>query len=931
MASRRDLTDWSPVAAILTITFVALGGLSIGSETARAGSPVITYSVRPNTTQAGGHPDMITDYKVGTWASQPEHPYCLCNTPKFVTQEFPAGVIGNPHATPQCDSVALASESCPIDSQIGVVAVIPAGELGGNQSTGYLVYPVYNMVPHHDQAGLAAFTILGTPILTELTARTGTDYGLRATTIGLQRAFTLYGITLYLWGVPASPIHDPLRYGAFGQGTTNLCALDSGDPRFWLEHNEIPPENVCSRLTDPHASTSPQTPFLSNPTACEGPLVTELETFAYDDEVERKASIYPAITGCDQLSFNPSLSAKPTTTYTDSASGLDVDLSVPQFSSALTPSPSEIKATSVTLPEGFSINPNAADGKTTCSDDEANFGSEAEARCPETAKIGTATVDSSALPGPIPGFLYLGEPRSGNRYRLILTADGFATHIKLAGSIYPDSSNGRLTISFPNLPQSPLTEFNLHVFGSERGSLATPTRCGTYAVHSTFTPWDAALAEESATQFFVLDHGPDGTPCPSTPRGFSPGFKAASLGNTAAAHSPFSIELTRQDGDQNLSSVDVTTPPGFSATLRGIPYCPDAAITRLGSSAYSGSAELAASACPVASQVGKVVAGAGAGSRPLFIDGKAYLAGPYKGAPLSLVVVVPAVSGPYDLGNVVVRVALRVDPVTAQVTAVSDPLPQIMEGVPFRTRFIQIKLDRPDFTLNPTNCDPFSVKAVLTGSEGGSATVESPFQAANCARLPFEPKLDVRLTGGIKRLGHPAIHATVNAAPGEANIAFASVTLPGGELLDNSHIGSVCTIPNFVSRSCPQQALIGHATAVSPILDQPLTGNVYLRSSRVHDLPDMAIDFTGQVDFTLVAHIDSVDARLRTRFETVPDVPISTFKLDLLGGSKGLLQNSEGICGKVKRLTVKMIGQNGAVLNSRSRLRAACGKKGRRR
>ena len=338
----------------VTVTFGCLAflSLSIASETARAGSPINTFIVRPSTTQAGGHPDLFTEYKMGTWASQPNPPDCLCNTPKKLTLNYPTGMIGNPHSTPQCDSVALALESCPIDAQVGVVAVLPVAELGSNTSTFYVVYPVYNMVPNSDQAGLFAFTVLSTPILTELNARTGSDYGLRATTIGLLRDFSPYGVSLYLWGVPASPIHDPLRYGAFGQGTTNICALDVGDPRYWLERNEIPPEEVCSRLTSPHSSTSPQTPFLSNPTACEGPLTAEFETLAYDHETDRRATTYPAITGCDQLSFNPSLSAKPTTTNTDSASGLDVNLSVPQFSSALTPSPSEIRATSVTFPKG---------------------------------------------------------------------------------------------------------------------------------------------------------------------------------------------------------------------------------------------------------------------------------------------------------------------------------------------------------------------------------------------------------------------------------------------------------------------------------------------------------------------------------------------------------------------------------------------------
>ncbi len=936
MSSGRMITGWRLVAVTFAFGCLAALGLSIASETARAGSPINTYIVRPSTTQAGGHPDIFTEYKMGTWASQPEKPDCLCNTPKKLIQNLPTGMIGNPHATPQCDSVALARESCPIDSQIGVVAVLPVGELTGNTGTGYLVYPVYNMVPHTDQAGLFAFTVLGTPILTELNARTGSDYGLRATTIGLQRDFSPYGVSLYLWGVPASPIHDRLRYQAFGQGSTNLCALGFGDPRFWLERNEIPPENVCYKLTDPHSSSSPQTPFLSNPTACEGPLTTEFETLAYDHETDRRAAVYPAITGCDQLSFNPSLSAKPTTTYTDAASGLDVNLSVPQFSSALTPSPSEIRATSVTLPRGFSINPNAADGKTTCTDQEASFGTEAEARCPETAKVGTVSVDSSALPAPIPGFLYLGEPRPGDRYRVILTADGFATHIKLAGSLYPDPQTGQLTFRFPNLPQSPLTEFNLHVFGSERGALATPTQCGTYAVHSTFTPWDAALAEQNATQFFVLDHGPDGAPCPSSPRGLSPGFRAASLGNTAAAHSPFAVELSRPDGDQNLNGLTVTTPPGFSATLKGIPYCPDTVIATINSSGYTGRSELSSPACPAASQVGSVVAGAGSGSRPVYVGGKVYLAGPYKGAQLSLLVVVPAVSGPYDLGNVAVRIALRIDPLTAQVTAISDSLPQILEGVPLRTRFVQVNLNRPDFTLNPTNCDSFSVNAAISGNEGAVVNPSAHFQAANCARLPFAPKLTLKLTGSTKQAGNPALTATLTAKPGEANISRAQVTLPPTELVDNAHIRNICTRVQFnegktPGEKCPPGSILGFAKADTPLLEKPLEGPIYLRSTGRAGLPDIVVALNGQIDIVLVGRVDSVHRSLRTTFETVPDAPVTKVLLRFDGGERGLIENSPRLCAHTQHFTAAITGQNGMTANRRPVLSTPCGKKHKRK
>jgi hypothetical protein len=402
------------------------------------------------------------------------------------------------------------------------------------------------------------------------------------------------------------------------------------------------------------------------------------------------------------------------------------------------------------------------------------------------------------------------------------------------------------------------------------------------------------------------------------------------VNNTAGAYSPAKLELTRADGDQNLNTIDVKTPPGFAASLRGIPYCPDAALASISQSSYTGLEELASPKCPAASQIGSAVAGAGAGTHQVYVNGKVYLAGPYKGAPLSIVVVTPAISGPYDLGNVVVRAAVNVDSTNAQVTAVSDPLPQILDGIPLRLRTIRINLDRPNFTLNPTNCDPFAFQGTIGGDEGAFANPSTGYQVANCANLPYGPKLGLVLTGGVKRRGHPALKATFSAAPGEANTRRVSVSLPKGELLDNGHIGTICTRVQFSSDSCPAGATLGTAEASTPLLDQNLTGNVYLRSS-THELPDLVMDLEGQIDIELVGTIDTVKGggALRATFQQVPDAPVTAFVLNLAGGKKGLLVNSESLCGKPKRAKVKMTGQNGAVVTSKPKLKTTCGSKAR--
>jgi hypothetical protein len=399
--------------------------------------------------------------------------------------------------------------------------------------------------------------------------------------------------------------------------------------------------------------------------------------------------------------------------------------------------------------------------------------------------------------------------------------------------------------------------------------------------------------------------------------------------STAGSHSSFALQLNRLDGDQNLVALTVHTPPGFSATLAGVPYCYEGVLLAAESPGYSGSLEEASPNCPATSQIGTATVGAGAGTHPVYVRGRVYLAGPYKGAPLSIAVITPAVSGPYDLGNVVVRAALRVDPTTAQITAVSDPLPQIRQGIPLRLRSILIELNRPNFTLNPTNCDHFAVNATIGGDQGAQARLTSPFQVASCASLPYGPRLSLRLAGGLNRLGHPAIHSLFTAALGESNTRFVSLTLPPGELLDNAHIGNVCTRVQFNANACPAASILGSAEAITPLLQAPLKGNVYLRSSS-HKLPDLVADLRGQIDIQLSGQVSTTKSgALRTTFQTVPDAPVSSFRLNLTGGSKGLLQNSESLCGGPQRASVKMVGQNGLVRNTSPKLQVRCSSKTR--
>lgn len=873
--------------------------------------------------QAGGHPDVLTHYALGDRRTQDGPGGCDCSDAKDLFFNEPPGVIGNPHATPLCSEAELASSTCPSDSQIGLVDLE------------HFVVPLYNVEPPPGDPGLAAFVVPAAHIYIYeiISPRTENDYGLKFSIYGI--GFHLLPLTEFnqlMWGVPAAHSHDHMR---FPRGGGNACLILNGesideailrtelDGSHSLEGCEFNvPYNGTVR------SNSPEEPFISNPTSCGVPLKSEFEVISYDDGISRAEDPWPATTGCDGLSFNPSLFAQPTTTAADSPSGVELDLKVPQQVSPTVPSPSEIRSTTVTLPEGFTINPGAADGKDACTDEEARFGTEEESRCPEFSKVGTLSILSAALPSALPGYVYLGQPLQGEKYRLFLVANGFGVHLKLSGTVAPNPATGQLTVSFSNLPQTSFSEFNMHFFGSDRGLLATPTKCGEYPVLSTFTPWDSLLSTQTSVQYFKVTSGPNGGACPVLRRPFAPTFRASASKRIPAGFSPFTVEINRSDGDQNLKQVTVTTPPGLFASLASIPYCSDASLMQA-EFTYSGLAEQTAPACPVASLVGKSMVGAGAGDHPVYLPGSVYLTGPYRGAPLSLAVITPAVSGPYDLGNVVVRIALRINEETAQISAVSDALPQIIEGIPLRLRSIQVNLNRERFVVNPTNCDAFSVGAEISGSEGAVEQTSTGFRLADCGTLPFAPKLSIALIGSPERSKSPELEASLSAKGGEeSNIARARVSLPPSELLDNAHIAATCSRPQLALNQCPSASQYGAATAVTPLLEKPLGGPVYLVTGFGTKLPALVADLDGQIQIVLRGTVgtDSFGG-IQNSFEAVPDAPISKFTLRLYGGKKGLLQNSGDVCRGSRYARASLAAQNGRSEKLRIPLSASCDKR----
>jgi hypothetical protein len=829
----------------------------------------------------------------------------------------PSGIFGNANAIPQCSAVAFALDECAPDSQIGLIT-IRANHLG---NPNYLLgtAPVYDLVPNGEEPVRFAFVapVVKVPISIPVQVRTAGDYGLRFTVSDITQLTPIAGAKLTVWGFPASGSHQMERFKKGSPGNPAGCP------------------NLANTgcIASPTLSNAPSNPLTDSPTTCTGePLITTLEVQTYQDPDHRSKaeSSYPPITKCERETFNPVLQAGATTGETDAASGLDLELKTEIFE-GLSASPSEIRAASVTLPDGFTINPDAADGQSDCTDAQANFDSEGPAQCPDNAKIGTFAIHSPTLNGPLTGSIFIGEPRPGNQYRLFLIASGFGINIKLVGALRPDPNTGQVSAYFEDLPPLPFEAFELHLFSSDRGLMATPTLCTVYQISADLFPWNASLADQTSTQFFGLDEGPHGGPCPGQVRPFQPTLVAGTSNPVAGAHSAFVLRLDREDGDQFLGKLNFTMPPGLTADLRGIAYCPEAAITA--AAGAQGHVEQISPSCPAASQIGTSNVAAGPGSHPFHAIGRVYFAGPFQGAPLSLVAITPALAGPYDYGNVVVRVALHIDPLDAHVVADSETVPKIIGGIPIRMRSIQVNIDKPEFMINPTNCSPLSVDSEGIGDQGTVADFSSYFHANNCAALGFAPKMSIKQLGGkrnTRRASNPGLRFELKTREGDANIKSLTVTLSRAFEIDQRHLSNLCTEAELVKTKCAGRQAIGVARTKTPLLDAPLEGPVYAVSGS-GGLPRLAFILNGQVSIIPRAQTSATPSgALKTVVPVVPDAPIGDFRFTLFGGKQGYLANTRDLCAAPPFTNVEYVGQNGKKAVQRIKVKAACAGKAKK-
>jgi hypothetical protein len=896
------------------LAFVAsLAAIAIFALPAQAKPEIGSFEIKSSNTEAGAHPDITTTFKI-PHAGDPE-------VAKTVEAEWPEGVFGNPEAVPRCSSVDFALNQCPSFSQIGWVSVQGAYE--GTPLHVFGATPLFDMEPTATETGRFAFTVPGVniPINIPIKVRTNSDYGLTLSVTGITQELPLAEAIIEVWGFPAAAANDQFRFPEGSPGEPAGC------PGILLP---VPGSaEKCPDLATGRPSGVLLRPLTDNPTVCTGQeLPISLRVRSYKDpEPASMQQMYPATTDCATEVFRPVFNVGLTTSEADAPSGLNLQLIAKQ-TLGLTNSPSELKSAVVKFPEGFSVNPDAADGQLACTDAEAKFGSDEPSECPDTSKIGTMEVITPALNNPLIGSLYIGKPQPGNQYRLFMIFEGYGIHAKLAPKVIPDPVTGQLTVALEGLPQVPFEEFDLHLFASDRGLIATPTSCTLYTTHAEFIPWNHLVSPQESKANVSITSGPNGTRCPGQVRPFHPKLQAGTSTPVAGSFSAFTLKLDREDGDQFLGDLNFEMPPGLTASLRGISYCPDAAIAA--AARNTGEGEKASASCPASSEIGTTNVAAGPGSHPFHAVGKMYLAGPFKGAPLSVVAVTPALAGPYDYGVVVVRVAIHVDSLDAHVRAVSDTVPSIIGGIPIRMRSIQVNIDRQKFMINPTNCSPFSVDSQGIGDQGTVADFSSYFQAVNCKTLPFKPKLTMRQSGGrsaTQRGDNPTLQVDLKTRPGDANIKSVTVTLPSAFEIDQRHLGNLCTEKELAATQCAGRQKIGKATTTTPLLDQPLSGPVYAVSGS-GGLPRLAFILDGQVD--LVPRADTKTAsggRLQTTVPVVPDAPIGHFHLTVFGGKGGYLANTRDLCGHGVSARVAFTGQNGKAVSERAKIAIPCGKK----
>jgi hypothetical protein len=882
--------------------------------------------------QAGEHPfEMSVIFRANGEENEKggEEPFGAIRDALFT--QMP-GFAGAPTAVPTCSTADFLTPSpkngdlpnCQNSAAVGVVS----NELASHEvGKGTLFSAVYNLEPAPGVAAKFGFWTTKIPVTIDANLSEAEPNLIVAGPTNIPQLVEFMGAVFTLWGVPADPDHDFLR---------GECLKTSNGE----SEGECPAEVV-------------EAPFLTMPRNCDGPLATQYHALSWPPYDAGTKSFLPAatdsgkvlthdeagnpqgMTGCGTLDFAPRISAQPSARSAASPSGMDIAVEIDDkgLTNPIGIAGSDIRKAVVTFPQGVTINPSQAEGLATCSRVQADRESAASAfgaGCPAESKVGSVEVESPLLEEKVfRGSLFVATPYDNLAQNslialyMVIKEPERGIGLVLPVKVEPDPATGQLVSTVGGgvgqIPQLPVSDFRVHLREGARSPLITPNRCATYTTTAQLTPTGAPDDPFEATDSFAITSGVGGGPCPTgaTPP-FEPGLSAGTLTNAAATHSPFAMRLTRRDGDQDLTKFAATLPRGVLASLVGVGKCPEDRIAKARSRTgeHGGAEELADPSCPANSKIGTTLAGAGVGAQLTYVPGSLYLAGPYNGAPLSVVSVTPGVAGPFDVGTVVVRVALGFDPRTAEVKADgsrSDPIPHILRGIPLAVRDLRVRVDKPNWIVNPTSCRESATRAEIFGSAADlfnpaddiAVPRSSRFQAADCLALPFAPQLGLKLKGGTARGDHPALTATYRAKEGHANVRDLSLLLPRSAFVENANFRTICTRKAFAQNSCPPGSVYGHVTATTPLLEEQLSGPVYLRSSD-NQLPDAVLVLHGVIDVEVPIKIDSFHQRLRATVKDAPDAAVSEVVVRMQGARKGLFVNSRDLCATKNRATLNL-------------------------
>ncbi len=887
------------------------------------------------TTQAGSHPFEVT----GTvMLNQGPDTHPLSNErakaepvalSKDIITKIPAGLIGNPVPIPRCTMAQFSVELnnrenlCSQQTAIGVASVTvyePA-------NVGYVTQavPLFNLEPYYGEPARFGFFIplADVPVVLDTSLRDGPgeDYGVNVISNNISQIAGLTSVRVTFWGVPDDSRHDNSRGWACMYAT---------------RHAPFEAELPCNNSEERHPPA-----FLIMPTSCNGSLQSSAEANSWREpgvfDSVPTSEVLQSLDGCNRLPFTPSMSAEPTTDRASAPTGLDfnVDFRDEGLTSSKGIAQSQLNKTVVKLPEGLTINPSAGVGLGGCTPEDyarETIGSVPGAGCPNDSKLGTVEIETPLLTQKIHGSIFIAQPfdnPSGSLVALYVVAKNPETGVlvKLAGKVEPDPVTGQLTTIFENNPQLAFSHFNFHFREGQQAPLISPALCGTYGTQALLTPWSDPRAVLTDTATFSITKGYDGGACPSggLPP-FSPGIESGLLNNNAGSYSAFYLHLTRTDAEQEISGFSTDLPAGLTGNLTGIPFCPEAAIEA--ARHKTGAQEETSPSCPPASQVGHTLVGTGVGAVLAYVPGKIYLAGPFHGAPFSLVSVTSAVVGPFDLGTVVLRFGLAIDPYTAQVSVTptsSEPIPTILKGIVTHVRDIRVYIDRNKFTLNPTSCNPLSIGSTLTSDQGASKTVTSPFQASNCQALGFKPIFKVSTSGKNSRAKGASLTVKLSYPAGaQANISKVKVDLPKQLPSRLTTLQKACTAAQFEANpaGCPAASIVGHAKAVTPLIPVPLEGPAYFVSHGGEAFPSLIMVLQGYgvtIDLVGTTFINKAGVTSST-FKTVPDQPVGSFELTLPQGPFSALAANGNLCKTKLTMPTAFDAQNGASVHQNTKI-----------